>query len=73
MHAGSRFGDVVEGLVGLRTEYLHAHMAHRASATSTSGRFEELVARCSKDLVAWRKDPVRAVEQALAAFAPWRA
>ncbi len=66
-----RFGPVVgvvEGLVGVRAEYLHAHLAHRTTATSTTGWLEELVARCSKDLVAWRKEAFRAVEQALAAY-----
>lgn len=67
MHAGSRFGDVVEGLVGVRAEDLHAHMAHRANATGTTGWLEGLVARCSKDLVVWRKEAFGAVERALAA------
>jgi hypothetical protein len=63
---------VVEGLVGVPAEHLHAHRAHRARATSTSGWLEELVARCSKDLVAWRKEAFCAVEQALAVFEPTR-
>lgn len=67
MHAGSRVGDVVEGLVGVRAENLHAHMARRASASSTTGWREELVARCRKDLVAWCQEAFGAVEQALAA------
>jgi hypothetical protein len=66
-----RFGPVVgvvEGLVGVPAEHLHGHMAHRASATGTSGWLEGLVARCSKDLVPWRKEALRTVERALAAF-----
>ncbi len=68
MHAGSRFGNAVEGLVGVRAEYLRAHMAHRASATSTTEWLEELAARRSKDLVAWRKEAFGAAEQALTAY-----
>ena len=66
-----RFGPVVgvvEGLVGVRAEYLHAHLERRTTATDTTGWLEELVARCSKDLVAWRREAVRAVEQALVAY-----
>jgi hypothetical protein len=73
MHAGRCAASapvvgVVEGLVGVPAQHLHAHMAHRASGSSTSGWFEELVAQCSKDLVAWRKEAFRAVAHALAAF-----
>ena len=58
----------VEGLVGVRAEYLHAHMTQRTNAASTTAWLEELIAKCSKDLVAWRCDAFRAVEQAVKAY-----
>jgi hypothetical protein len=66
-----RFGPVVgvvEGLVAVRAGYLHAHMTQRTGAACTTAWLEELVARCSKDLVAWRIDAFRAVEQAVEAY-----
>jgi hypothetical protein len=66
-----RFGPVVgvvEGLVAVRCQYLHARLAQRTKARSTRAWLEELVARCSKDLVAWRIDAFRAVEQAVKAY-----
>ena len=66
-----RFGPavgVVEGLVDVRASYLHARMEKRTSAPSTTAWLEELVARRSRDLVAWRKAAFDAVEQALEAY-----
>jgi hypothetical protein len=66
-----RFGPlagVVEGLVGVRAEYLHARMSDRTAATSTAAWLEELVGRCSKELFVWRKQGVRAREQAVKAY-----
>jgi hypothetical protein len=51
-----------------RGPYLHARMVQRTSATSTTAWLEELVAACSKDLVAWRKEALHAVEQAIKAY-----
>ena len=68
---GRRFGPVVgvvEGLVAVRCQYLHARLAQRTKARSTRAWLEELVARCSKDLGAWRIDAFRAVEQAVKAY-----
>ena len=47
---------------------LHPHVAHRASAATTSGWLEERVAQCRKELFAWRKEAFDAGEQALAAY-----
>jgi len=66
-----RFGPVVgvvEGLVAVRAAFLHARLAQRTKAKSTTAWLEELVAQCSKDLVVWRCDAFRAVEQAVKAY-----
>jgi len=59
---------VVEGLVGVRAQYLHEHKAQLTTAPSTTAWLEELVVRCSRDLVAWRKDAFLACERALEAY-----
>jgi hypothetical protein len=66
-----RFGPlvgVVEGLVVVHAEYLHAHMTQRAAAASTTAWLEEPVARCSKDLAAERIDAFGAVVQSVEAY-----
>ena len=66
-HAARKISDRLES-IGARAAYLHAHMTRRTSAPSTTAWLEELVAKCSKDLVGWRCDAFRALEQAVKAY-----
>jgi hypothetical protein len=43
-------------------------LSQLTTAPSTSAWLEDLVAKCSKDLVAWRQDAFLAVERSIKAY-----
>jgi hypothetical protein len=54
--------------IGAREVRVLARRSGRTTATNTAAWLEDLVGRCSEELFAWRKQAVRACEQAVKAY-----